>query len=296
MTAGTCATRPPISPSASTWKASSTCWASGCRRTRARRSGRPSAPSSPTATCRGRTDRLLRRPDRLPRSSRRQAWPEATAQTCVVHLTRAAMRFVSHPRPQGRHHRAEADLSGRERRDSACRARRLRGDRAGQGATPRPARHSVTRGERFTPFLAFPPELRRVIYTTNSIESLNHQLRKITQEPRPLPKRSRGRQAALAGDLRHRRQTSARPGERARSAHRATQSTRTPRRGPGHDELETSTATTLTGLPRPHQPPPLTTMTANAYTKNLTGSGVRSTIPVSSFGPRPPASTARVET
>jgi putative transposase len=33
--------------------------------------------------------------------------------------------------------------------------------------------------ERFTPFLAFPPELRRVIYTTNSIESLNFQLRKI---------------------------------------------------------------------------------------------------------------------
>jgi transposase, mutator family len=51
----------------------------------------------------------------------------------------------------------------------------------------------VTRGERFTPFLAFPPELRRVIYTTNSIESLNYQLRKITQEPRPLPQRSRDR-------------------------------------------------------------------------------------------------------
>lgn len=80
----------------------------------------------------GRSDRLLRRSDRLPRSGRRQAWPEATVQTCVVHLIRAAMRFVSHPRPQGRRRRAEADLSGRERRDSACRARRLRGDRAGQ--------------------------------------------------------------------------------------------------------------------------------------------------------------------
>jgi putative transposase len=33
--------------------------------------------------------------------------------------------------------------------------------------------------ERFTPFLAFPLMLRRVIYTTNSIESLNYQLRKI---------------------------------------------------------------------------------------------------------------------
>jgi transposase-like protein len=33
--------------------------------------------------------------------------------------------------------------------------------------------------EKFTPFLAFPPELRKVIYTTNSIESLNYQLRKV---------------------------------------------------------------------------------------------------------------------
>ena len=33
--------------------------------------------------------------------------------------------------------------------------------------------------ERFIPFLAFPPGVRRIIYTTNSIESLNYQLRKI---------------------------------------------------------------------------------------------------------------------
>ena len=33
--------------------------------------------------------------------------------------------------------------------------------------------------ERFTPFLAFPPEVRKIIYTTNAIESLNYQLRKI---------------------------------------------------------------------------------------------------------------------
>ena len=32
--------------------------------------------------------------------------------------------------------------------------------------------------QRFTPFLAFPPMLRRVVYTTNAIESLNYQLRK----------------------------------------------------------------------------------------------------------------------
>jgi len=41
--------------------------------------------------------------------------------------------------------------------------------------------------ERFIPFLAFPPELRRVIYTMNSIESLNYQLRKIIKNRRQFP-------------------------------------------------------------------------------------------------------------
>src|SRR5512144_2728375 len=35
--------------------------------------------------------------------------------------------------------------------------------------------------ERFTPFLAFPAEVPRIIYTTNAIESLNYPLRKITR-------------------------------------------------------------------------------------------------------------------
>jgi putative transposase len=33
--------------------------------------------------------------------------------------------------------------------------------------------------ERFIPFLEFAPQIRKIIYTTNSIESLNYQLRKI---------------------------------------------------------------------------------------------------------------------
>lgn len=34
-------------------------------------------------------------------------------------------------------------------------------------------------GDRVIPFLAFPPAVRKVVYTTNSIESVNGQLRKI---------------------------------------------------------------------------------------------------------------------
>lgn len=35
------------------------------------------------------------------------------------------------------------------------------------------------RTDRFIPFLAFPPEVRKIIYTTNAIESFNYQIRKI---------------------------------------------------------------------------------------------------------------------
>jgi putative transposase len=85
-----------------------------------------------------------------------QPWPEATIQTCVVHLIRAANRFVNYK------------------------------DRKALAAALKPIYQAPTAvgtfedaWERFTPFLAFPPELRKVIYTTNSIESLNYQLRKV---------------------------------------------------------------------------------------------------------------------
>ena len=41
--------------------------------------------------------------------------------------------------------------------------------------------------ERFVPFLQFPPAARRVLYTTNSIESLNAELRKATRNRGQFP-------------------------------------------------------------------------------------------------------------
>ena len=37
------------------------------------------------------------------------------------------------------------------------------------------------------PFLAFPPEVRRVVYTTNLIESMNARLRKVTRNRGQFP-------------------------------------------------------------------------------------------------------------
>jgi transposase-like protein len=46
-----------------------------------------------------------------------------------------------------------------------------------------PADSEILAGElaRITPFFAYPPEIRNVIYTTNAIKSLNMSLRKVTK-------------------------------------------------------------------------------------------------------------------
>ena len=44
--------------------------------------------------------------------------------------------------------------------------------------------------EHVIPFLAFPPEVRRVIYTTNAIEALNRQLRKAIKTKGTSPART----------------------------------------------------------------------------------------------------------
>jgi putative transposase len=105
-------------------------------------------------------------------------WPQATVQTCTVHLIRAAMRFVSYAdrkkvaaalRPiytAPTADAAETELLAFAESDLGKRY-------------PAAVATWENAWERFIPFLAFPPELRKIIYTTNAIESLNYQLRKI---------------------------------------------------------------------------------------------------------------------
>ena len=49
----------------------------------------------------------------------------------------------------------------------------------------------------FVPFLEFPVELRKIVYTTNAIESLNARFRKSGPTPRPLPQRAGRAEGAL---------------------------------------------------------------------------------------------------
>jgi putative transposase len=105
-------------------------------------------------------------------------FPKATVQTCVVHLIRAALRFVSY---QDRKAMAAA-LKGvytAANADAAQMALLALGESELGRRYPGAIAVWERAWERFIPFLAFPPAVRKVIYTTNSIESLNYQLRKI---------------------------------------------------------------------------------------------------------------------
>ena len=105
-------------------------------------------------------------------------WTKTTVQTCTVHLIRAAMRFVSY----GDRKAVAAALKPIYTAADAD-AARSELDTFADSVWGKKYPHAVatweSAWERFIPFLAFPPELRRVIYTTNAIESLNYQLRKI---------------------------------------------------------------------------------------------------------------------
>lgn len=107
-------------------------------------------------------------------------WPEATVQTCVVHLIRAAMRFVNW-KDRKKVIAALKPVYEAANEDAALEALTVFAASPVGVANPHAVRVFEDAWERFTPFLAFPPELRRVIYTTNSIESLNYQLRKVSK-------------------------------------------------------------------------------------------------------------------
>ena len=106
-------------------------------------------------------------------------WPKARVQTCVIHLIRASMKYVS----------------WKERKKAAAAMRPIYTavNKAGAKAALENLRRDFGKKspgmvaawdrawDQFVPFLEFDSAIRKVIYTTNAIESVNFQLRKITK-------------------------------------------------------------------------------------------------------------------
>jgi putative transposase len=112
-------------------------------------------------------------------------FPRTTVQTCIVHMIRNSLKFVNWKvRKQ-----VAADLKPIYTAPTEEAAKDALEEFASvwDESYPMISKSWLSNWERITPFLDFPPEIRKVIYTTNAVESLNAQLRKLTKNRRSFP-------------------------------------------------------------------------------------------------------------
>ncbi len=106
------------------------------------------------------------------------AFPRTTVQTCIVHLIRNSLDYAGWKDRKA----VAAALRPTYAAPSAQAAEQaLQAFADGSWGAKYPMIVAAWQRawENVTPFFVFPPDIRRVIYTTNAIESLNMQLRKI---------------------------------------------------------------------------------------------------------------------
>ena len=104
-------------------------------------------------------------------------YPRAQVQLCIVHMVRHSLNYVSWKQRR----EVAADLRAIYTAPTAEAAEVALNGFAGKWDASHPTISQVWRRnwERITPFFAYPAEIRKVIYTTNAVESLNMSLRKI---------------------------------------------------------------------------------------------------------------------
>lgn len=104
-------------------------------------------------------------------------FPQAQVQLCIVHLTRASLNYVGWKERKT----VAADLKTIYRASTAEQAELALEAFAAKWDARYPTIAALWQRhwQQVIPFFAFPHEVRRIIYTTNAVESLNMSLRKI---------------------------------------------------------------------------------------------------------------------
>lgn len=111
-------------------------------------------------------------------------FPSTLVQTCIVHLIRASLKFVSWKERKA----LAADLKLIYRAATAEMAEMALAD-----FRVKYPKHQVVADvwernwQRVIPFFEFPEEIRKIIYTTNAVESLHMTLRKVTKNRGSFP-------------------------------------------------------------------------------------------------------------
>lgn len=112
-------------------------------------------------------------------------YPKAKIQLCIVHLLRQSLRYVGWKERKA----VAVDLKqiyGSATIDEAELALTAFAEKW-DGQFPTISKIWLRHWENVTPFFDYPPEIRKVIYTTNAIESMNMTLRKVMKNKRIFP-------------------------------------------------------------------------------------------------------------
>jgi putative transposase len=113
-------------------------------------------------------------------------WPGATVQTCTVHLIRRALSYASYTDRKAMAASMKAIYTACDA-DAAQFALLEFADSAMGKKYPAAVAVWERAWDRFIPFLEFPAALRRVLYTTNCIESFNREMRKVLKTRTQFP-------------------------------------------------------------------------------------------------------------
>lgn len=113
------------------------------------------------------------------------AFPKTQVQLCIVHLVRASLQYVSWKLRKG----VAADLRRIYTSPTAEAAAEELERFAAKWDKTHPAISQIWNRNwaRIIPFFAFAPDIRKVIYTTNAVESLNMTLRKVIKTRASFP-------------------------------------------------------------------------------------------------------------
>lgn len=112
-------------------------------------------------------------------------YPQAAVQLCIVHLVRNSLNYVGWKMRK----QIAGDLKRIYQSATIAEAEQALDEFEAQWSDAYPPIAQIWRRnwERIIPFFDYPPEIRRIIYTTNAIESVNMSLRKITKNRGSFP-------------------------------------------------------------------------------------------------------------
>lgn len=115
----------------------------------------------------------------------RAAYPQTKVQLCVVHLVRAALKYVSDKDSR----EVIKDLKTIYQAATAAEAEQAleRFAKKWDGKYPTISKQWRLRWADIVAMFEFPPEIRKAIYTTNAIESVNSAIRKFTRNRKQYP-------------------------------------------------------------------------------------------------------------